>query len=465
MWISKIELTKGGLRYRAIAEAIRDAAQIGELRPGDSLPTHRALAERLGVTVGTVSRAYSVAADWGLITSRVGSGTVIRGPDEQEVTTPWVIGQPDSRIEFGLLYPAASTDVALRDRCLGHPFEGLGRDLLKRSFTGYSPELGHMSHRETGADWLRRGGIEASAAEVFVTDGGQSAFMTLLSALLRSGASVLVEELPYLGIKHLCAAMHLNPVAVPMDAEGMIPAGLRECAKASGARVVVVTPTLQNPTGARMSQARRQQIVDVARETGLHIIEDATFDRLYSNSPPALVTLAPECTFHVASFSKMALPAMRVAFVRVPSHRMKLFESVRHSLNVGGPSLQAEVVCRWIQAGLAEELCQWQRAEIDRRWLIAASMLPDFVSAKAIAAPFAWVMLPNEWRSSDFAGHLRHQNVIVIEARHFALGRASSPDAIRISLTSPSSEATLRQGLDIIRQVLDSDPLPAPLYR
>ena len=65
MWISKIELTKGGLRYRAIAEAIRDAAQIGELRPGDSLPTHRALAERLGVTVGTVSRAYSVAADWG----------------------------------------------------------------------------------------------------------------------------------------------------------------------------------------------------------------------------------------------------------------------------------------------------------------------------------------------------------------------------------------------------------------
>jgi DNA-binding transcriptional MocR family regulator len=92
-------------------------------------------------------------------------------------------------------------------------------------------------------------------------------------------------------------------------------------------------------------------------------------------------------------------------------------------------------------------------------------MLPDFVSAKAIAAPFAWVMLPNEWRSSDFAGHLRHQNVIVIEARHFALGRASSPDAIRISLTSPSSDATLRQGLDIIRQVLDSDPLPAPLYR
>jgi len=64
MWISRIELSKGGLRYRAIAEAIRDAIQAGDLQPGELLPTHRAMAERLGVTVGTISRAYSVAADW-----------------------------------------------------------------------------------------------------------------------------------------------------------------------------------------------------------------------------------------------------------------------------------------------------------------------------------------------------------------------------------------------------------------
>ena len=463
MWISRIELSKGGLRYRTIAEAIRDAIQAGDLQPGELLPTHRAMAERLGVTVGTISRAYSVAADWGLVSARVGSGTVVRGLDEHDVTNPWVIGQPSNRIEFGLLYPAGLTDVALRDRCFGRSFEGLGRDLLGRAFSGYSPELGHPSHRATGADWLSRSGVVTDASEVFVTDGGQSAFMTLLTGLLHSGGTLLVEELPYLGIKHLCTAMHINTVTVPIDSEGMNPDRLKECARASGARLVLITPTLQNPTGARMGLARRKQIVDVAREAGLQIIEDATFDRLYPEAPPALVTLAPERTFYVASFSKMVLPAMRVAFVKAPAHKMPLFESVRHSLNIGGPSLQAEVVSRWIQAGLVEELCKWQRAEIDRRWRITAEKLPNFVSEKAVPAPFAWLALPNNWRSSDFAGHLREMNVIVIEAHHFAIGRANTPEAIRISLTSPASDGILLQGLEIIRELLDSDPIPARL--
>jgi DNA-binding transcriptional MocR family regulator len=463
MWISKIELSKGELRYRAIADAIRDAIQAGDLQPGDLLPTHRAMAERLGVTVGTISRAYSVVADWGLVSARVGSGTLVRGRDVDEVTNPWVIGQPGNRIEFGLLYPAGLTDVALRDRCFGRPFEGLGRDLLGRAFTGYSPELGHPSHRATGADWLSRAGVVADASEVFVTDGGQSAFMTLLTGLLHSGGVLLVEELPYLGIKHLCTAMRINAVTVPIDSEGMIPERLKECARASGARLVLITPTLQNPTGARMGLERRQQIIDVVREAGLQIIEDATFDRLYPDAPPALVTLAPERTFYVASFSKMALPAMRVAFVKAPAHKMPLFESVRHSLNIGGPSLQAEVVSRWIQAGLVEEVCQWQRTEIDRRWKMAVEKLPNFVVAKAIPAPFAWLPLPNNWRSIDFAGHLREMNVIVIEARHFVIGRANAPDAIRISLTSPASDGMLVQGLEIIQQLLDSDPISARL--
>ena len=196
MWISKIELSKGELRYRAIADAIRDAIQAGDLQPGDLLPTHRAMAERLGVTVGTISRAYSVVADWGLVSARVGSGTLVRGRDVDEVTNPWVIGQPGNRIEFGLLYPAGLTDVALRDRCFGRPFEGLGRDLLGRAFTGYSPELGHPSHRATGADWLSRAGVVADASEVFVTDGGQSAFMTLVTGLLHCGGVLLRHEPP-----------------------------------------------------------------------------------------------------------------------------------------------------------------------------------------------------------------------------------------------------------------------------
>ena len=460
MWSSMIDLTVG-LRYRAIADAIREATAQGDLRPGDPLPTHRALADQLGVTVGTVSRAYSLAADWGLVTARVGAGTFVGRPAERKPTNPWVIGQTGSSIDFGLLYPAALTDTSLRERCFDRSFNGLGRELLHRAFSGYSPELGEMSHRVSGADWLCSAGIDTLPVEVFVSDGGQSAFMTLFSALLRPGASVLVEELPYLGVKHLCAAMHLNLVAVGSDSEGMIPERLRECARTSGAQVMVVTPTLQNPTGARMGRERRQRIVEVARDLNLSIIEDATFDRLYADTPEALVSLAPERTFHVASFSKMVQPAMRVAFTKAPADRMPVLESLRHSLNIGGPSLQAEIVSRWIQTGLASELCQWQRGEVDRRWKLAAAMLPGFVAVDAIPAPFAWLTLPEGWRASDFAGHLRQQGVIVIDSHHFAVGRAMAPDAVRVSLTTPSSDQEFKHGLTVIRQLLNSDPRPS----
>lgn len=465
MWTSNIDLTTG-LRYRAIAQAIRIATVDGELRPGEHLPTHRALAEQLGVTPGTVSRAYAMAADWGLVTARVGAGTVVSGPEARKPTNPWVIGQPVNRIDFGLLYPATLTDVSLQERCFGRPFSGLGQELLRRAFTGYSPELGDENQRETGAEWLRSAGIEASPAELLVTDGGQSAFLTIFSALLRPGASLLVEELPYLGVKHLCAALRINLVGVAMDKDGMNPDQLRECARTSGAQLVLITPTLQNPTGARMGRRRREQIVEAAREMNLNIVEDATFDRLYADNPPALVTLSPERTFHVASFSKMTLPAMRVAFVKLPAERMPHFESIRHSLNIGGPSLQAEIVCRWIQAGYAAELCRWQRDEINRRWNFAAFRLPELLQSEAVPAPFAWALLPDAWRSSDFAAHLHQQNVTVIEAFHFAIGRAAAPEAIRISLTTPPSNEAFEQGVSIIRQVLDAGPRPAPFnYR
>ncbi|WP_447774164.1 aminotransferase-like domain-containing protein [Variovorax boronicumulans] len=461
-WIPKIDPSEQ-LRYRAIAASVREAMRSGELQPGDHLPTHRALAERLGVTPGTVARAYALAGEWGLVSARVGAGTVVLGPEGRKATQPLVIGQPDNRIDFGLLFPAALTDLSLQERCFGRPFSVLGRDLLRKSFSGYSPELGQMSHRTIGAAWLTGAGIDASPAEVFISDGGQSAFLILFSALARSGASILVEELPYLGIKHLCATMNINLVTVPTDREGMVPEKLRERANSSGAQIVLLTPALQNPTGARMTQHRREQIVHVARELNLSIIEDAAFDRLYPGTPSALATLAPERTYHVASFSKMASPAMRVAFVKVPGDRMQLFESVRHSLNISGPSLEAEVVCQWIQAGLADELCQWQRTEIDRRWQTAAAVIPELVNVDAMPAPFAWAPLPDAWRASDFAGNLRHFNVTVIEAYHFAVGRAPAPHAVRIALTSPPSNEAFEQGLTAIRSVLDAGPRPAPV--
>ena len=78
IWIPRLEGRKGP-RYRTIVEALIEDLAAGTLREGSRLPTHRDLAERLGVTVGTVSRAYAEAARRGLVSGEVGRGTFVRG--------------------------------------------------------------------------------------------------------------------------------------------------------------------------------------------------------------------------------------------------------------------------------------------------------------------------------------------------------------------------------------------------
>ena len=69
-----------GPRYLAIADALSDDIRQQRMAPGTRLPTHRELAFRLGVTVGTVTRAYAEAERRGLIGGEVGRGTFVR-PD------------------------------------------------------------------------------------------------------------------------------------------------------------------------------------------------------------------------------------------------------------------------------------------------------------------------------------------------------------------------------------------------
>src|SRR5207245_9794263 len=77
-WAPEIRQRRGP-RYLAIAEALAEDAGAGRLRPGARLPTHRELAHRLGLTVGTVTRAYAEAARRNLISGEVGRGTFVRG--------------------------------------------------------------------------------------------------------------------------------------------------------------------------------------------------------------------------------------------------------------------------------------------------------------------------------------------------------------------------------------------------
>ena len=150
MWLPNLETRKGPV-YRAIADAIDEDVQNGALRAGSKLPPHRDLADHLGVTVTTITRAYTEAARRGLINGHVGRGTFIRGQEPYD----------DSTGENGVL------DLSINFLMPDKEVATLGAHLFQRralpwtQLFGYAPRRGHLRHRQAMAAWLKHLGMPA----------------------------------------------------------------------------------------------------------------------------------------------------------------------------------------------------------------------------------------------------------------------------------------------------------------
>src|SRR6058998_1215600 len=146
IWTPDLKQRRGP-RYRAIAEAVADDIARGALQEGARLPTHRDLAAALGVTVGTVSRAYAEAQRRGLVSGEVGRGTFVRRDRSGglDLETP-ARGEP-ALVDLSLNFPAGD----LEDRELSKALVALSRTRDLTRLLEYLPHAGMPRHRVAGA--------------------------------------------------------------------------------------------------------------------------------------------------------------------------------------------------------------------------------------------------------------------------------------------------------------------------
>ncbi|MDJ0935495.1 MAG: PLP-dependent aminotransferase family protein, partial [Kiloniellales bacterium] len=285
---------QSGPRYLAIAEALTQDVATGRLAPGDRLPTHRDLAWHLGVTVGTVTRAYGEAERRGLIAGEVGRGTFVR---EQLPSAPPSFqdhGGEDGLIDLSYNFPALETDHAL----FGEALEGMARDPQLNRHLGYLLGPGRDSHRAAAADWLKAAGLDVPPEELVVTCGAQHAMFLAAAALTRPGEVILTEALTYYGIKSIAEALERQLHGVALDDQGLMPDSLEAAIRSSGARVLYCIPTLQNPTTTVLPESRRRRVVEICRRHDVTIIEDDIYSFLLETPVTPLSALAPERSFY-----------------------------------------------------------------------------------------------------------------------------------------------------------------------
>jgi DNA-binding transcriptional MocR family regulator len=446
--------THEGPRYLAIAECLADDIRAGRLGGGDRLPPHRELAERLGVTVGTVSRAYAEADRRGLVRGEVGRGTYVRAR---------ALERPGTRdggapIDLGLNLPLHAEDPDL-----GEALRELASRPGVNDLLGYQPTLGGARHRRAGAAWLAQHGLEVPAERVVVTAGAQHAISVVLGTLCRAGDVLLTEPLTYPGVLSVARLLGLRPRSVAVDEEGLRPDALDRAGRELGpGQVLYCLPTLHNPTTATMSAGRRRDIAAVARDHDLRIVEDDVHRLLAPDAGPPLAALAPERTCYIASTSKVVAGGLRVAFVAVPPGTA---EGIAHTVSASlwiPPPLTAELAAGWIEDGTAAATAERKRREARARQDLAAELLSGSSLRGGGASFFAWLGLQDGWTAESFTAAARRRGVIVAPSTAFALPGVEAPPAVRLSLSAPYGRQEMTAGLSVLADILARGPAPAP---
>lgn len=461
-WTPRIEGTEGPI-YLAIADAVGAAIAGGELCAGERLPTHRALADTLGVDLTTVTRAYAEARRRGLLRATVGRGTFVRAPAQAQAPPARSKGH-DGPVDPGMNLPPLPSDPPLGDLLQ----QGLTR-LLSGAETAalltYRAGAGTEEERGAGALWLRPTLGDVDPARVLVCPGAQPALLAVLGAVAGPGDAVLTDRLTYPGIRGAAAQLGIRLVGVAADAEGLLPEAVEEACRAVRPKALYCVPTIHNPTAATMPRARRLAVATVARRHGLCVLEDDAYGLLPSAPLPAIAALAPEITFHVATVSKVLSPALRVAFLVAPDadRAARLCASLRANVLMASPLL-AGLVTAWIQDGTAAAIAAAIRRESAARQLIAREILPAGCFAAHPEGLHLWLPLPPPWDRRDFVAHLRHQGglaVVPSDAFAIAAGAGRPPDAVRLSLGAAPGREVLRGALRSVATALRAD-VPAP---
>lgn len=433
--------------YLAVVRALEQAIRAGELQPGDRLPAQRAVAERLGVDLTTVTRAYAAAQAQGLVEGAVGRGTFVRARTDDE---------DPGLVDLSMNLPPPPDGLSL-----GRLLRETTAAILERSDAGilmaYHPGFGTAGQRAAGGRWLEPGLGAVAPERLLVSPGAQAALAAVFATICRPGDAVVCEPLTYPGFIGVARQLGLRLLACPTDAAGPIPEALEELCRNERPRALYLVPTMQNPTAATVPPARREALARQATAADLWIVEDDPYSRLMEAPPRALAAFAPERTFHVATLAKCLSPGLRIAYLVCPPSWTERVADALRATALMPPPLMAAVATRWIQEGTADALLKAVRAETRARRALAAAALPQ--AAGGPENIHVWLPLPAGASAERLQLAAQGRGLALVTAQAFAAS-AEHPAGARISLGGPSQRAVLDRALRALADVLaDGAPL------
>ncbi|WP_075292635.1 PLP-dependent aminotransferase family protein [Pararhizobium arenae] len=450
-----------GPMYARIAEQIEHAITDGTLPVGAKLPPQRNLAFDIGVTLGTVGRAYQIVRERGLVSGEVGRGTYVL---EHTESRPAEQADPLTTALAGTR-PIKAPPGKLRFDSTAAPDIGQGRSLEKivvdisrehhaeiASYTRDFPE--HWF--EAGSQWLAKGTFRPLPERIVPTLGAHAGAVAVIAAVTAPGDKIAFENLTYSQVSRSAGLIGRRTILLRSDDYGLDPDDFEKVCAQQHPKLAFLMPTAQNPTVVSLSLERRQAIADIARRYGVWLLEDDLYGAMTGSMTPLLAELAPDRTFLVGGLSKSVAAGIRGGWVACPPHFSQRIRIAHKMVSGGVPFLMAELGARMVLSGEAARLRARTIEEIRAREAIAQEIFAglDFNSNPNV--PFLWLKLTEPWLSGTFKHAAFEEGVLVDDEDEFKAGRTDvAYHRVRIGFSSPSREE-VRRGFLTLRRLLDS---------
>jgi GntR family transcriptional regulator / MocR family aminotransferase len=446
--------------HKQICDAYRVAIVDGILRPGQRVPSTRALATELRVSRLPVLNAYAQLLAEGYFESRVGAGTVICTSLPDRFTVSESTGVRSTVVRSGPRPVAQRTSILPRRDAppwvRGWGAFGVGRmafdqfplqvwsplvarhlrNMRANSFH-YGEVMGSLALRETVASYLRTArSVRCEASQVMIVTGSQQALDISVRVLLDPGNAVWFEEPGYRLARESFALAGCRLVPVPVDDEGMdVSAGIKLCPKA---RAAVVTPSHQFPLGVTMTAQRRFQLLDWAQNTGSWIIED-DYDSEYRYESSPIASLqgldVNARVIYIGTFSKVLFPSVRLGYMVIPPDLVDHFMVIRRAMDLGTPTFYQDVLTDFIGEGhFARHLRRMRVLYQERRTVLVESLRKELGSAVDVigseAGMHLTVTVPHGTDDVEIGERAARQNLWVWPLSTTYLGQAARPGFI-----------------------------------
>jgi 2-aminoadipate transaminase len=246
----------------------------------------------------------------------------VRGMTTSEIRALFAVA---SRPEVVSLAGGSPYIAALPLDAVGEMMGRLASELGTTSLQ-YGIGQGTIELRERICEVMSLSGIDASVGaspdDVVVTVGGQQGLDLVARLFLDPGDVVLAEGPTYVGALGVFQAAQAQVRHVAMDADGLVPAALEQAIieSAGRAKFLYTIPTYQNPAGVTLTDARRDEVLDICERHGLLVVEDDPYGMLSfeGEAPRPLRARRREGILYVSTFSKTFAPGLRVGWILAP---------------------------------------------------------------------------------------------------------------------------------------------------